>query len=130
LTILSSNWSDTNSLGSTYNDSAAKWNASLSTTVNAAILTGVVPSTGSGSTQFSGGLQNLPRMLEDWSACNLWLNTSFVSLYNSARATSQFQSPGVYYRSPVRHFNFDPKFTSLSYLPPGTPVVTVFPPAN
>ena len=119
LTILSDSWKDS-------------WPTNLSsrvasaTTVNAAILSGIVFSTGSGSTQFSGGVMNLPRLLEDWSGVTLTLNTSIVNLYNSVKATNQFQNPGIYYNAPKsRQFSFDNNFTNYAKLPPGTPMFPV-----
>jgi hypothetical protein len=122
LTILSGAWLDSQSatvLGSSKNRAS-------STAVNAAILAGIVPSTGSDASSFSGGVHNLPRLLEDWGsggAVALWLNTSIVNLFNSTRATNQFRAPGGYYQAPMRMFNFDPNFLDLTKLPPGTPVV-------
>ena len=94
--------------------------------MNAAILTGVVPSTGSAATQFSGGVHNLPRLLEDWGnggSVTLTLNTSIVNLFASTRATNQWQTPGNYYYAPTRQFSFDPNFLVYAKLPPGTPLV-------
>jgi len=65
--------------------------AAASDTVNAAILTGNVPSTGPGTNQFSGGVHNLPRLLEDWGRSTnqtLTLNTSLACLFNSRYATN------------------------------------------
>ena len=124
LTILSPAWLDSkskNSLPSSPNASAD--------TVNAAILTGIVPSTGSGASQFSGGVMNLPRLLEAWSSSSgssyqtLTLNTSIVNLFNSVRATNQFQNPGIYYYAPTRQFTFDANFLQYSKQPPGTPML-------
>ena len=83
LTVLSGNWSDP-----TGDDSFSTGvRVAKSTTVNAAILTGVVYSTGSGATTYSGGVQNLPRLLEDWgngsASVVLTLNTSIVNFFNS-----------------------------------------------
>jgi hypothetical protein len=123
LTILSGNWNDKYSataLGGTGKSAAA------STTVNAAIITGVVASTGSGSTTFSGGVHNLPRLLEDWgsgASQTLTLNTSIVNLFSSLYATSQFQNPGVYYQAPIRQFSFDRNFMDYRKQPPGTPML-------
>ncbi|MGO8929928.1 MAG: hypothetical protein ACLQU3_23925 [Limisphaerales bacterium] len=123
LTILSPNWVDSQSkiaLG------GSGKNVAVSDTVNAAILTGIVPSTGSGSSQFSGGVMNLPRLLEDWGnggSVTLTLNTSIVNLFNSVRATNQFQNPGVYYYAPTRQFTFDANFLNYTKQPPGTPML-------
>lgn len=121
LTVLSQNWDDTKSAG-TYGNR----NKPVDTTINTAIIAGIVYSTGSTITTFSGGVMNLPRLLEDWSANGghtLWMNTSIVNLYNSVRATHQFVSPGTYYNAPTRKWNFDQNFTSAGKLPPGTPLI-------
>jgi hypothetical protein len=94
--------------------------------VNAAILTGIVYSTDGSSNHFSGGVMNVPRLLEDWSGDTLTLNTSIVNLFNSARATNRFVNPGVYYFAPTRQFSFDQNFTHFAKLPPGTPFVRLY----
>jgi hypothetical protein len=121
LTILSANWVDSIS----YSNNLILRPA-VDTTVNAAILTGIVYSTDATSNHFSGGVMNVPRLLEDWSnAKNLTLNTSIVNLFDSARATNWFRNPGYYYYAPIRKFSFDLNFTNAAKLPPGTPEVTV-----
>ena len=115
LTILSPGWNDAVS-GASLSSRRA-----VTTTVNAAILAGMVYSTGPDANSFSGGVVNLPRLLEDWTGNNLWLNTSLVNLFNSARATNQFQSAGVYYYAPTRRITFDANFTNPLKLPPGAP---------
>lgn len=92
--------------------------------MNAAILTGIVYAGGSGGTSpKSGGVVNLPRLLEDWGngSDRLTLNGSIVNLFNSVRATAPFRTPGNYYYAPTRDFNFDPNFKDVTKLPPGTP---------
>jgi hypothetical protein len=120
LTILSASWSDAKSFGS-----YGSKNNPQNTTINAAILTGVVYTTGTDSTTFSGGVHNLPRLLENWTGYTLTLNTSIVNLYNSVCATNQFQVPGNYYNAPNRQFSFDVNFTDPAKLPPGTPMLGV-----
>ena len=117
LTILSPNWQDVNSGGSLGSRGAAN------TTVNAAILTGTVYSTDATSNHFSGGVMNLPRLLESWTGQTLTLNTSIVNLFDSVQATNWFQNPGVYYNAPTRAFSFDNNFTNQVKLPPATPVL-------
>jgi len=92
------------------------------TTVVAAIIAGNVPS----RQTYSGGANNLVRLLEAWSGRTYTLNGSLVCLYPSAMATNVFQSPGVYYSAPTRNINFDSNFLDLTRLPPGTPAVSVF----
>jgi hypothetical protein len=125
ITILSSSFSDSTSSG-------AAGNASASNTVNAAVITGNVPSTGTDATTFSGGVQNLMRMLEDWTGDKLILNTSIVVLYASQMATNQFRNPlawsGVvnpYYSPPTRQWGFDPNFNDPAKQPPGVPTALV-----
>ena len=122
LTILSGAWKDSQSTNS-YTARQA-----TNTTVNAAILTGIVPSTGSSSSQFSGGVHNLPRLLEDWdtpSAKTLTLNTAIMNLFNSKIATHQFVNPGTYYDPPTRKFSYDLNFQDPAKQPPGVPCALV-----
>lgn len=122
ITILSESWTD-NVYGN--GSTALSSRNAVNTTVNAAILSGVVYTTGSGVGQWSGGVHNQTRLLENWSGDTLTLNTSLVNLYNSAQATAQFQNPGNYYNAPTRNFNFDRNFLSQYDLPPGTPMISV-----
>jgi hypothetical protein len=125
LTILSPAWKDSQSANSLGGSKAL----ATATTVNAAILTGIVPSTASDATSFSGGVHNLPRLLEDWGnggAVALTLNTSIVNLFASTRATHQWENPGNYYYAPTRQFSFDQNFLNYTKQPPGTPLL-VFP---
>ena len=135
LTILSTNWVDSQS-SKLVSDSTK--NKAGDTTVNAAILTGVVYSTASDSSHFSGGVHNLPRLLEDWqksssasTAAKLTINTSIVNLFSSTRATNLFKNPaspyggtGGYYWAPTRQFSFDQNFLSYYKQPPGTPMLS------
>lgn len=124
LTILSSSWKDATS----YTDSDTGPNSASSITVNAAILTGIVASTGSGSAQFSGGVHNLPRLLENWTTSReVWLNTSIINLFNSKKATGKFVTPGSgsYYTAPKRQFSFDENFRDPNKQPPGMPCAMV-----
>jgi len=132
-TLLSASFSDTLSAGS-YASRIAE-----NTTVVAAVVTGNVVSTGSpsGSSGYSGGVNNLPRLLEAWSGRNYYLNGSLVCLFNSAMATQPFQNPGVYYSAPSRNINFDSNFLDPTRLPPGAPAMRtlvrgkwVVPPVN
>ena len=130
LTILSGKWVDSTST------SSASTRDAENTTVNAAILTGVMPSTGSGNTVFSGGVHNLPRLLEDWLNVSggqrrLTINTSILSLFPSKTATTQFRNPinfglaNPYYDPPVRQFSYDLNFRDYNKTPPGIPTALV-----
>jgi hypothetical protein len=125
LTVLSRNWVDIESF-TPYNNANVLFDAA-DNTINAAVITGTMPSTGITDTTFSGGVHNLPRLLEDWSGKNLWLNTSILRLWDSNMATNQFRNPqgfnpapvNPYYNPPTRHYAFDLNFLDPAKVPPG-----------
>jgi len=121
LTILSSSWTDANSINSLSSRNPT------STTVNSAIIAGIVYSTGTDSSTFSGGVHNFPRLLENWTtSITLTINGSLVNLYASEYATNFFQLPGNYYTAPKRQYNFDQRFSDPAQLPPATPLVGLY----
>ncbi len=119
VTMLSDNWSDaytsSTSIGS---------RAPVNTTVNAAILAGIVESQkdGNGTKHYSGGVENFPRFLEDWSGESLTYNGSMVVMFPSRQATN-FWSYGKSYTAPNRKWAFDMSFLNSDRLPPLTPQV-------
>jgi len=131
LTVLSPLWNDSQSFSAYSTSSSA--DAASDDTINAAIITGTMPSTDASSTGFSGGVHNLPRLLENWSGQNLWLNTSILRLWSSNLATNQFRNPAgfnptpvnPYYNPPTRHYTFDQNFLNPSKVPPGIPTALV-----
>lgn len=114
LTVLSGSWSDALSSGSYSTRNATD------TTINAAVLTGIVRTTNSPA-RYSGGVQNIGRFLEAWSGDTITYNGSMVVLYDSTRATAPFQQPGAYYSAPARELYFDNNFSDVTKQPPGTP---------
>ena len=124
LTILSSSWKDSTSF--TSSDSGPTPADTI--TVNAAILSGIKPSSGNTTATFSGGVHNLPRLLENWTSSRyVWLNTSIINLFNSTKATGQFITPGTgsYYTAPTRQFSYDRNFLDYNKVPPGIPTALV-----
>ena len=111
ITILSGIWLD----GVT-----SRMPSAVTTTINAAILAGIVPSTNS---LYSGGVENFLRTLENWGSSTLWYNGSIVAMFPSQYATNSWQQTGNYYAAPNRHFAFDTNFDNLAGLPPLTPNV-------
>jgi len=110
VTILSDGWVDSNT---------GKKPGASDTTVNAAILAGIVASTNS---NYSGGVENFLRMLESWNASgDLWYNGSIVVMFPSQYATNFWQQTGNYYDAPTRHWAFDTNFMQQVRLPPLTP---------
>lgn len=112
ITILSPAWTPLNS-----SNSISGRNAN-DDTVNAAILTGNVPST---SSNYSGGVENFVRFLEDWSNNNFYYNGSMVELFPSQIAKAPWPGTGVVYNPPTRNWAFDQNFLNPSQLPPLTP---------
>ena len=112
VTILSPNWNDSNT---------GKMPGSGSSTVNAAMLEGIVASNPSVSGNYSGGLENFLRLLENWSGQTLTYNGSIIVLFYSQYATNSWQPTGNYYNAPTRHWAFDLNFRNANKLPPMTP---------
>ena len=112
VTLLSQNWNDANSTRSR-DDRLA-----VDTEISAAILTGNVPSGKSGSSSYSGGVENFPRFLENWNGKDLIIRGSIVALFESEVGTRRFGFSDVY-RPPNRNWGFHSKFGE-GYLPPGT----------
>jgi hypothetical protein len=118
ITVLSGNWSDANST------KGLSGRLAVDTTINAAFLAGIVQTTNSaGAKHYSGGVENFPRFLEDWSGKALTYNGSMVVMFPSKYATGWWIDPGTYYNPPTRDWAFDLNFLNANRLPPGTPQV-------
>ena len=126
ITILSSKWSDAYPTNVDADSRPA-----TNTTVNAAILEGLVP-TGpyNGGNYYSGGVENVIRLLETWSnSIPLNYNGSIVVLFSSQYATTPNYSSSqgtLYYRQPLRNWGFDLNFLDPNKLPPMTPRFPAF----
>jgi hypothetical protein len=117
ITVLSGNWADGNSA------KVLSYRTAANTTVNAAFLAGIVE-TGNG--YYSGGVENFPRFLENWSSRTFTYNGSMVVLYKSQHATGPWRGTGTTYQiynPPVRDWSFDTAFLDPARLPPLTPSV-------
>lgn len=101
--ILSNAWVDTNS-----NNSAAS-----NTTVNTAIVSGIVPTA---NCHYSGGAENFPRFIENWDNKTFTYYGSMVELYNSKQAVGTWDT--AVYSPPLRQWYFDTDFNT--HTPPGT----------
>ena len=98
--ILSNSWVDSNSSASLSSRVASN------TTVNAAIVSGIVPSA---NNYYSGGAENFPRFLETWSgkvSHLLWLNGGALS---KSPVHQSLGSANVY-NPPNRQWFFDTNF--------------------
>ena len=116
LTILSNGWDDANSWSNMYARQASN------TIVNASYLTGNTE-TGSPGHNYNGGLENLPRFLEDWDGRDFKWRGSAVDLWYSRQNTGAWGSD--YYRPPNRNWAFDTDLLDPDNMPPGTPMVNI-----
>jgi hypothetical protein len=120
ITILSTNWQDANSAASSLGSREPG-----NTTINAACLEGIVPSVG---TEYSGGVENFLRLLEDWgngmsgnTPTILTYNGSIIVMFPSEYATNVWPNTGSVYSVPQRDWSFDANFLIEADLPPLTP---------
>jgi hypothetical protein len=130
ITILSTSWTRSTGIGSytatsgTYDQmsgSNTSYRPAGDTAVNAAFMAGIVPT--SSSTGYSGGVENFPRFLENWSSRTFTYNGSMIVMFPSQIATAPWSGTGTYYNPPTRKWNFDMNFTDPNKLPPNTPAV-------
>ena len=112
-----------NILSNSWNDALAGTAPPASnTTVNAAIVSGIVPTApvgGDGS--YSGGAENFPRFLETWSGKTLTYYGSMVELYKSQQSTGEWTNRISVYSPPIRQWYFDNNFKTKP--PPGSIMV-------
>ena len=134
MNVLSQNWE--NPIGGIANDQKSATDLTSSTharrpsqtTIYAAFAAGVDdPATS--TNHYNGGLQNYPRMHEDWQLPASPDNTlnyrgSFVSLTTPVHANGQWNANGTSYNMytvPIRNWDFDPQYNDVAMLPPMTP---------
>jgi hypothetical protein len=121
--VLSANWSDLASPSSISSRTATN------TTINAALVAGIVPSSGG---NYSGGGENFVRLLEDWKNNTLCIYGSMVQLYTSKQATSPWTGAGNNYKAPLTtRFYWDPIFgvnaaVGVQAAPPGNLQVAAY----
>ena len=125
ITILSVDWSD--AFGSANEDPTGA-NGPDDTTVNAALFGGIVPSNPNISGNYSGGVENFLRLLEDWNTSEshagrsiLTYNGSIAAMFPSIYATNSWGGP--YFGVCTRNWAFDLNFETAAGLPPLTPMV-------
>lgn len=118
ITLLSNTWEDEDSM-----QKRSKRRTKSFTEVGAAILTGLVPSDKNGWNNYSGGVENFPRFLEEWKT-TLRYRGSMVALFESEVATAPWGSGDVY-QPPTRDWGFN-RLYSEGFYPPGTPNTRTF----
>lgn len=116
VTVVSSNWTSSN-----YNNqSSLSRRKAANTTINTALVSGIVPTSSNG---YSGGVENYIRLLEDWGGKRLTYFGSMINVYNSEQSTAPWKDTGNYYQAPARNWHFDTQYLNPNRLPPGTPIV-------
>ena len=120
LSILSNKWKDDdaawdNSLGTARNGKE--------TTIHSAILSGWTPTT---STNYSGGIHNFTRFLEDWAGKPLHIRGSIVVGWSAvyARWRAFCCGPDTY-NPPLRDWGYDTNLDDILNQPPGAPLFDV-----
>jgi len=94
------------------------------TEISAAFLTGIVSTTGTNNSQYSGGVENYPRFHERWSGKSLRYRGSIVALFESEVATGTWHD--AKYGAPRREWGFNSMFGTQRRYPPGTPIIRTF----
>jgi len=118
--ILSNSWSD----AASFNDLSGR--VASPTTVNTAIVSGIVPSglVSSGANSYSGGAENFPRFMEKWgSGTTFTYNGSMVQLFLSKQNVGKWGSSNVY-DPPKRQWAFDTLFYTSP--PPGSLIIVSY----
>lgn len=93
ITVLSPGWNDSNSTASSSTGRAA----TASVTINAALVSGNVPSD---TVAYSGGGENFIRLLEDWSGRTLCYYGSMIQMFQSNQAIGRWNSGANLYKAP------------------------------
>jgi hypothetical protein len=95
--------------------------ATANTTVNAAIVSGIVPTSPvGGDGKYSGGAENFPRFLEDWGSNGRMFTYygSMVELFQSNQSVGRWTNDSSVYSPPNRQWFFDTNFKIKP--PPGS----------
>lgn len=93
--------------------------AATQTTYNCAMVTG---NYATNTSNYNGGLENLPRFHENWNGVPCNIRGSFVNMYESQYATGNWVYGGDRYTAPVRNWSYDAAFNNVANLPPFTPM--------
>lgn len=90
------------------------------TTIYTAVLAGNDVTVLGGA--YNGGLENYPRLHENWSGRTFSFRGSFVSLFTPDRNNGQWPGTGSQsYNAPTRNWDYDTDFNDASNLPPLDP---------
>jgi len=107
INVLSNAWTDSNSTNT------RPQRVPTNTTINAALVSGNVPSGVNGG-NYSGGGENFVRFLEDWAknGNSFCYYGSMVQLYKSQQGTGLWSSGGQQYGAPLLKWYYDINFSA------------------
>jgi hypothetical protein len=117
--LLSNNWLDSrgDQSGDSFNNKMA-----TDTAYNVAFISGIVE-TPDGGGNYSGGLENYPRLHERWGGKTMTIRGSFVELWTSQIARGNWKYGSPQYEAPTRNWDYDTDYNTEGNLPPFTPFV-------
>lgn len=124
INVLSGNWTDANSTSSiqgSYNVSSPR--AATSTTINAALVSGIVQTSSVG---YSGGAEGFIRLQEDWRTQNFVYYGSISEFYTSQQGNSAGSATGQFYKSPATMRWFYDYQTFADAPPPGNMQIAAY----
>jgi hypothetical protein len=124
VTLLSPNWSDSNSLAYPAQMANRVGKDSYYRVAIAAGKSIPFPQPAWGGQDFGtdGGMHNFLRYLENRGGYNVYYAGSLISMYYSQYATGNFKCCNSVYSAPKRNYFFDTQFLNPNNLPPGTPM--------
>jgi hypothetical protein len=111
VTLLSAGFVDSTSVTAS---SSVGRPASANVTVNAALVSGITPTTSAG---YSGGAENFVRFMEDWSSKRFTYYGSMMQLFSSVQATGRWVAGANVYKQPTMNWFYDTNLQTKS--PPG-----------
>jgi len=114
INILSNSWQDERS-----KEDLSRRVASA-TTINVAVIAG---NTVTEKGQYNGGVENMPRFLEQWDGKTLRYRGSLVALWESQIATGEWVYGSPCYTAPNRDWYYDTDLSDPAKAPPGMPSV-------
>jgi hypothetical protein len=122
--VLSGNWTDANSTSSIsggYNVASPR--AATSTTINAALVSGIVQT---GAAGYSGGAEGFVRLQEDWRTQNFVYYGSLSEFYTSQQGNSPGSATGQFYKPPATTRFFYDYQTFADAPPPGNMQIAAY----
>ena len=124
INVLSGNWTDTNSTASISGSySATSPRAATSTTINAALVSGIVKTSSSG---YSGGAEGFIRLQEDWRTQNFVYYGSISQFFSSQQGKAVGSATGQFYKAPATTRWFYDYQTFADAPPPGNMQIAAY----